>query len=73
MVVFFVALFGMNTEGWSYEADPKHAEKLLRASGLEEAKPAFNAGGKEVGRGEEFEEKFGKKAHREYREQADLL
>ena len=51
----------------------KHAEKLLRGSGLEEAKSAVTPGSKEVGRGPEFDEKLGKKAHREYRQEAGLL
>eukprot|EP00975_Prorocentrum_lima_P012465 2642631-Prorocentrum_lima.AAC.1 len=43
--------FWVDTEGWHYEADPKHVEKLLRTSGLEEAKAAITPGSREVGRG----------------------
>ena len=60
--------FWVDTAGWHYEADPKHAEKLLRGSGLEEATPAVTPGSKEVGRGTEFDEKLEKKTHREYRQ-----
>ena len=67
--------FWVNADGWHYEADPRHAEKLLRTGGLEEAKSAVTPGSREVGRGdrEDFLKQLGAKEHREYRQQAGLL
>ena len=51
-----------------YEADPRHAETLIEAMGLEEAKPLSTPGSKEPVKGEE--EAMGKEDHTRYRAMA---
>ena len=45
-------VFGRAAEGITYEADPRHAETLIEAMGLQEAKALSTPGSKVVGKEE---------------------
>lgn len=49
---FLKRRFWVDADGWLYEAHVQHAEKLLRESGLEEARGMNKPGSRDVGEGE---------------------